>query len=130
MSYGTPPRVRQLPITNFVGPSAVPSQEAYIAPVPPNAPKKKARYAPSAGPAPVPVVCPPYMKPRDLVKNLYPLVHMRQINPLQFTRDGRFKSNPNIPLFFDVVDLSAIPDHILQHKPCMAILGLTEVPRN
>ena len=97
MSYCTPPHARQLPITDFVGPSAVPSQESYIAPVPPNALKKKARYAPSAGPVPVPVVCPPYMKPRDLVKNLYPLVHMRQINPRKFTRDDCFKSNRTFP---------------------------------
>ena len=35
------------------------------------------------------LVCPPYMKPRDLVRNLYPLVHMCQINPRKlFTSDG------------------------------------------
>ena len=129
MSHGTPPRPRQLAITDFIGPSAVPSQEVYIAPNPHNAPKKKTRHAPNAVPV-VPVVRPPYMKPKELVRTLFPLVHMRQINPRKFTRDGRYKSNPNIPLFFDVVDLTAIPDHILEHKPSMAILGLTALPRN
>ena len=119
MSHSTPPRLRQLVITDFIGPSTVPSQEVYIAPNAPNAPKKKPRLAPNAVPA-VPVVRPPYMKPKELVRTLFPLVHMRQINPRKFTRDGRYKSNPNIPLFFfDVVDLTAIPDHILEHKPLL-----------
>ena len=77
MSHGTPPRAKQSAITDFIGPSAAPSQESGIAHVAPNAPKKKARYSPNAAPAPALVVRPPYIKPRDLVRNLYPLVHMR-----------------------------------------------------
>ena len=93
MSHSTPPRLRQLAITDFIGPSAVPSQEVYIAPNPHNAPKKKTRHAPNAVPV-VPVVRPPYMKPKELVRTLFPLVHMRQINPCTFISDGRYKSNP------------------------------------
>ena len=75
-----------------------------------------------------PVICPQSKKPRDLVWSLYLLVHMRQINPSKLMSECCFKSNPNIQLFFDLLDLSAIQDLIFQHTPSMMSLGLTSVP--